>query len=141
VAGAIANTTVRETYNCISATDNSGNKASKHPKIAYQVLRLTIDRFNAPIEMNNVVNYVKVGRSTVLNLKYIFACSEKKTSTDDMASFTQNKISCATLEDEDKRWPCLNHPFLWPVMRCKRVWLIRAKIAHKLIPDKPSIYH
>jgi hypothetical protein len=46
--------------------------------------------------MDNIVDYVKVDRSTVLKFE-LFACSEEKTSTDDMASLTQSEICRATL--------------------------------------------
>jgi hypothetical protein len=39
--------------------------------------------------MDNIVNYVKADRSIVLKFE-VFACSEETTSTDDMASVTQN---------------------------------------------------
>ena len=39
--------------------------------------------------MDNIVDYVKADRSTVLKFE-LFACSEEKTSTDDMPSLTQS---------------------------------------------------
>jgi hypothetical protein len=39
--------------------------------------------------MNNIVEYVKADRSTVLKFE-LCACREEKTSTDDMASLTQS---------------------------------------------------
>lgn len=46
--------------------------------------------------MDNIVDYVKADRSTVLKFE-LFACSEEKTSTDDMTSLTQSEICRATL--------------------------------------------
>jgi hypothetical protein len=39
--------------------------------------------------MDNIVNCVKADRSIVFKFE-VFACNEEKTSTDDMASFTQS---------------------------------------------------
>ena len=46
--------------------------------------------------MDNIVDYVKADRSTVLKFE-LFACSEERTSTDDMASLTKSEICRATL--------------------------------------------
>jgi hypothetical protein len=95
--------------------------------------------------MDNIVNYVRAGRSIVLKFE-VLACSEEKTSTDNMVPFGYGIVYlglnylCYTTRQDEKPWPYMNH-FLWPVMRCKCIRLIRAKITHKLIPDKPAIYH
>jgi hypothetical protein len=54
----------------------------------------TLQGFYSPVDMNSVVNTIKAGQSVPLKFE-VFAGTEEKTSTSDISSFTQKKISCS----------------------------------------------
>jgi len=60
-----------------------------------EVLQRTIDRFKAPIEINNGVNHVKACRSIVLNLKYLHP-PMKRQAPRIWSRLHVVRISCAT---------------------------------------------
>jgi hypothetical protein len=56
----------------------------------------TITGYYPPVKMNNIVNVVKSGQTIPLKFE-VFDGSVEKTSTSDIASFTQDSINCNTL--------------------------------------------
>jgi hypothetical protein len=56
----------------------------------------TITGYYPPVKMNNAVNVVKSGQTIPLKFE-IFDGTTEKTSTSDIASFTQDSINCNTL--------------------------------------------
>lgn len=76
----------------VGVNDLAGNTSTE--TITYTVLPWTLKGFYQPVDMNSIVNTVKVGQSVPLKFEVFAGMQEKTSATTDITWFIQKKISC-----------------------------------------------